>query len=291
MKQYLDICKKALNGTWKENRTGVKTIGYHGDMMKFNMSDGFPAITTKKLAFNSCVAEMLGFLRGYDNAEDFRRLGCKVWDANANDNEQWLNNPHRKGVDDLGRVYGVQARQWWSSKRDYDQLKKVVAHLSQDIDDRREIVSHWRPDELDMMALPPCHLLYQFGLEPYSFVSGFGSTVKRCKLNLMMYQRSCDLPLGVPFNIAGYAWLLHVVARITGHTPGTFTWVGFDIHIYENQIKLMKEQIKREPKMLPELRVNPDIKTLEDLETWIKPSNFILDGYDFHPAIKYPFAV
>lgn len=184
MKQYLDICRRALaQGTVKTNRTGNPTIGYHGDMMKFDMADGFPAVTTKKLAFKACVGEMLGFLRGYDNAAQFRALGSRVWDANANDPGKpgfpnaWLNNPNRKGTDDLGRIYGVQARRWYQYEpvteggslidvklNCIDQLKNVVEDLKAGRDNRREIVTHWNPAEMDEMALPPCHLLYQFGL-------------------------------------------------------------------------------------------------------------------------------
>lgn len=283
MKQYLDLCNKVLaNGKTKNNRTGVNHIGYTGDMMKFDLANGFPAVTTKKLAFKSVVAEMLGFLRGYDNAADFRKLGCKVWDANANENEQWLNNPNRAGEDDLGRIYGVQARKWYSAGSfpvpHIDQLKNVYNDLSQGIDNRREIVTHWNPGELNEMALPPCHLLYQFGIQ--------GD-----RLNLSLYQRSCDVPLGIPFNIAGYAWLLSVMAQITGHLPGELTHFMHDIHIYENQIANMHEQIKRNPYPLPILRINNKITALEDLETWVTPDDFELIGYAHHPHISYPFAV
>jgi len=275
MKQYLDLCKKTMeNGIRKTNRTGIDHIGYTGDMMKFDLSKGFPAVTTKKLAFKSVVAEMLGFLRGYDNAADFRALGCKVWDANANENEQWLNSRHRKGTDDLGRIYGTQARDWDG----IDQLKNVYNDLKQGIDNRREIVTHWNPGEMDAMALPPCHMFYQFGIQ--------GD-----KLNLSMYQRSCDVPLGIPFNIAGYAWLLSVMAHITGLKVGEFTHFMHDIHIYENQIEDMKVQIEREPFKLPRLWINPHIETLEDLETWVTSNDFRLLDYNHHEHIKYAFAV
>lgn len=289
MKQYLDLCKKVLDtGIMKKNRTGINHLGIQGDMMKFDLSQGFPAVTTKELAFKTCVAEMLGFLRGYDNARKFRSLGCKVWDANANENEQWLKNGYRKGTDDLGRIYGVQARDWRITKGSglnysgaydtSDQLRNVYEDLKVGKDNRREIITHWNPGETDQMALPPCHLLYQFGIE--------GD-----KLNLAMYQRSCDMPLGVPFNIAGYAWLLSVMAHITGLKVGTFTHFLFDIHIYENQIEGIKEQLSREPLNLPMLWINPEIQTLEDLETWVTVGDFKLIAYQHHPAIKFPFAV
>lgn len=293
MKQYLDICQRIINeGTLRQNRTGTDTLGIQGVMMQFDMADGFPVVTTKKLAYKSAWAEMLGFLRGYDNAADFRRVGTKVWDANANENQQWLNNPNRLGKDDLGRIYGVQARGWHSNIRrssiwgTIDQLQMCVDDLSKGIDNRREIVSHWNPGEMDEMALPPCHLLYQFGLEGE-------------RLNLTMYQRSADFPLGVPFNIAGYSWLLHVIARITGHTPGMFTHFIHDAHIYVDQIDLMKQQLKRDTFALPKFEMKEHIKTLEDLEQEdFDPNNdfctvddFMLVGYAHHPAIKYPFSV
>ena len=289
MKQYLEICKRTLEqGVMKENRTGINHLGYHGDMMKFDLRNGFPAVTTKKLAFKSVVAEMLGFLRGYQNAAQFRQLGCNVWNANANENEAWLCNSYRQGEDDLGRIYGAQARNWlmpvWNDEAQVeevqyiDQLRKVVDDLSQRIDNRREIVTHWNPGELSRMALPPCHLLYQFGIQGEY-------------LNLSMYQRSCDVPLGIPFNIAGYSWLLAVIAHITGLKPGVFTHFMHDIHIYENQIELMKEQITREPFRLPGLAINQNILTLNDLETWVTPDDFQLVEYKHHEHIVYPFAV
>lgn len=287
MKQYLDLCTKVIQcGTWKTNRTGIDHLGYHGDMCKYDLSKGFPVVTTKSFRLRSCVAEMLGFLRGYDNAADFRKVGTKVWDANANENQQWLNNPNRKGEDDLGRIYGVQARDWTlndkypqeSDASGIDQLKEVIDKLSKGVDDRRLIVNHWNPGELSQMSLPPCHVLYQFGIE-----NGY--------LNMCMYQRSCDLPLGIPFNIAGYAWLQTVIAQITGLKLGVFTHFMWDIHIYRNQLELMKGQVLREPRELPTLMVHPEIRTLHDLETWVTPTCFALRRYDPHPAISYPFAV
>lgn len=276
MKQYLDIARKCLQeGTRKENRTGVATIGYHNDMAKYDLSEGFPAVTTKQLYFKQVVAEMLGFLRGYDNAKDFRELGCRVWDSNANENKQWLNNPYRKGTDDLGRIYGVQGRNF----NGVDQLVKVYEDLRQGIDNRREIISYWNPAELDQMALPPCHMMHQFGIQN-------GDT-----LHLAMYQRSCDVPLGVPFNVAGYAWLLSVMAHITGLKVGTFTHFMSDIHIYENQVEPMKEQLKRSPKELPKLWINPNIRCLNDLLEWATVEDFKLVDYYPDSAISFPFAV
>ena len=279
MKQYLELCKQVLDkGIRKPNRTGVDTIGIQGAMMKFDLRDGFPAVTTKKLAWKPCFAEMLGFLRGYDNAADFRALGCKVWDANANENEQWLANPYRKGKDDLGRIYGVQARRWGAGAGVIDQLKMVIDDLSKGVDNRREIITHWNPSDMHEMALPPCHLLYQFGLQ--------GDV-----LNLSMYQRSCDMPLGVPFNIAGYAWLLSVVAKITGHTPGVFTHFLHDVHIYVDQVELMREQVNRIPRELPLLQISDRVKSLGYLDSKAVMDDFDLLAYNHEAAIKYPFAV
>ncbi len=284
MKQYLDMCRRCFShGEIKSNRTGIDTLGYIGDFLRFDMADGFPVLTTKKLAWKTCVGEMLGFLRGYTSAAQFRELGCKVWDANANENRHWLNNPNRSGVDDVGRIYGAQARRWgenpFSEKGQIDQLSNVIDDLMQGIDNRREIVTHWNPSEMDQMSLPPCHLLYQFGIQ--------GD-----RLCLSMYQRSCDLPLGVPFNIAGYAWLLCVIAHICNLKPGTFNHYLHDIHIYENQLDTMRDvQLTRDPYPLPTLYINPQIKTLEDLETWVLPVDFRLINYIWHDPIKYEFSV
>lgn len=294
MKQYLKLCQKIIDkGVWKQNRTGTRCLTVHDEMMKFNLFEGFPVMTTKQLSIITCIGEMLGFLRGYTSAVQFRELGCNVWNANANKNEAWLNNPYREGPDDLGPIYGSQARRWpmveivpsilpgkFSLKQDsMDQLKNVITDLGKRIDNRREIISHWNPGEMFKMSLPPCHMMYQFHLR--------GEI-----LDMGMYQRSCDIPLGVPFNIAGYAWLLSVVAHITGLIPGVFTWFGGDVHIYENQLNIMKEtQLRRMPYSPPRLQINDKIKTLGDLETWVMPSDFQLIGYVHHPKIKYPFSV
>jgi|SRR3990167_554108 len=287
MQQYKNLVMNTLQyvNTPKQNRTGIDHIGYHGEMMKFDLRDGFPILTTKRMPFKSIVAEMLGFLRGYNNAADFRNLGCNVWNANANENKTWLNNQYREGEDDLGRIYGVQARNWRSDglvdgeyQEPIDQLKIVIEKLLNKIDDRRLIVTHWNPGELNQMALPPCHLLYQFGIQ-----GDF--------LNLTMYQRSCDVPLGIPFNITGYAWLLSVIAHITGYKPAVFTHFMHDVHVYVNQIEIIKEQMERECKPLPKLVISDHIFSLEDLETWVMPYDFQLENYDPHPHIKIPFAV
>lgn len=287
MKQYQDLLRKTiLDGKVKSNRTGINTVGIIGAHMQFDLNKGFPIVTLKKTYWKAAVSEMLAFLRGYDNAADFRALGCKVWDQNANENTQWLSNPNRKGEDDLGRVYGVQARNWRPSDyynedkpaRPIDQLRMVYEDLRNGIDNRREIVTHWNPGEMNKMALPPCHLLYQFGIQDK-------------ELHLSMYQRSCDLALGVPFNIVGYSWLLAVMAQITGHKAGTFNHFLHDVHIYENHLAGAQTMLHRNPLPLPNLHMNPKIQTLEDLETWVTVEDFELLNYKSHEAIKLDMAV
>lgn len=278
--QYLGLIEEIVsNGTTQFNeRTGKKCYFYHGDMMKFDLSTGyFPLLTTKKMAVKAMIGELLGFIRAADNAKTFRDLKCNFWNANANETVGWLENPNRKGEDDLGRIYGVQARKWEGVDGQVDQLRNVIDKLSQGIDDRRLIVTHWNPGEINQMALPPCHMFYQFG-------------IRNGHLDLCMYQRSCDVPLGIPMNIASYALLLLLVARITGLKPGVFTHFMWNIHIYEDQYDQVFEQIKRIPYHPPKIIIDDGIKTLEDLETWVTPEHFKLDGYEHHPAIKYEFS-
>lgn len=278
MKQYLDVVKHLLeNGERRSNRTGVDTLFDHGLHLVFDMNDGFPAVTTKRLAWRSCFAEMFGFVKGLSNAADFRSLGTNVWNANANDNEEWLNNPSRKGEDDLGRIYGVQWRSWNNS---IDQLRCVYYDLTCGCDNRREIITAWNPSELSAMALPPCHLLMQFGLRSKNI------------LDLSVYIRSNDVGLGMPFNIAGYAWLLHVMAQITGHKPGKLHYLCWNYHIYINHIKALKEQLMRWPRELPKLEISSDISCLEELEQITDTdSAFKLINYNPHAAISMPMAV
>lgn len=279
MNQYLSACQHILKyGTRKTNRTGIDAISVHGMIMKFDLTDGFPAVTTKALAFKSVVAELLGFIRGCDNAAQFREPGTGIWDANANENAQWLANPHRRGTDDLGRIYGVQWRRWHAGHGvEIDQLADVVEKIKRRVDDRRLIVTAWNPGELDQMALPPCHDFFQFGIEGEA-------------LNLSMYQRSCDFALGVPFNIASYALLLEIMARITGMEAGTFTWFGHDCHIYTNHVTGIKQQLHRIPQPLPTLVIDPDIKTLSDVER-ATTADFFLQNYSHCGAIAFPMAV
>ncbi len=289
---YLRLTNRIINeGFWVENkRTGKRCLTVLGDMMRFNLSTGrFPLLTTKKIYTKPMVSELLGFIRGYNNAADFRNLGCNIWDANANKSKHWLDNPNRKGEDDLGRIYGVQARDWLhiryedtydKSKLHFnhiDQLQNVVDKLNNKTDDRRLIVNHWNPGELDLMSLPPCHLQYIFGIR-----EGY--------LDLCMIQRSCDQMLGVPFNIASYALLLELIAKITGFKAGVFTHFLWNIHIYEDQLPFVDTQLERVPYDAPTLWINPEIKTLKDLETWVTVDDIKFENYEHHPAIQFPFS-
>lgn len=279
--QYLQVLRNVVTkGSVSHNeRTGKDCHFYHGDMMKFDLSDGyFPVLTTKKMAVKSMIGELLGFIRGVDNAKDFRDLKCNFWNANANETADWLANPNRKGEDDLGRIYGVQAREWAAyDGSTVDQLKMVIDKIQNRVDDRRLIVTHWNPGEVPLQALPPCHMTYQFGID--------GN-----RLDLCMYQRSCDVPLGIPMNIASYALLLKLVAQITGMEAGVFTHMMWNIHVYEDQLAECHTQLERVPFDPPKIWINPEIKTLEDLETWVTPDDFKLIDYKYHDAIKYAFS-
>lgn len=232
------------NGVLKENRTGVRTLSTFGVPMQFDFSDGFPILTTKRMPFKSITAELIGFIRGYDNAADFRKLGTKIWDANAN-SDYWQSNPLCRGTDDLGRIYGVQWRYWrspWDSAS-IDQLQNVMISLINDPDSRRHVVTAWNPGEIHMSALPPCHMIYQFWVGDND------------DLHLCMFQRSCDMFLGVPFNITSYALLLAVMANVTGLRPASLSIMLGDAHIYENHINQVDTQLERTPRLRPVLRM------------------------------------
>ncbi|KIG04457.1 Thymidylate synthase [Burkholderia sp. MR1] len=323
MKQYLELVQTILDtGTWQENRTGIRTISMPGAMLRFDLQQGFPAVTTKKLAFKSAIGEMIGFLRASRSAADFRALGCKVWDANANENPQWLANPYRQGPDDLGDVYGVQWRQWPAYKlidasageqiadatnrgyelvtsfvengREQVLLYKAIDQLRQCLDtiierptDRRILFHAWNPAKLDEIALPACHLLYQF----------LPNVTKR-EISLCLYIRSNDVGLGTPFNLTEGAALLHLVGRLTGYTPRWFTYFIGDAHIYENQLDMLNEQLKREPYPSPQLIISdrvPDYAVTKRYEPeWlekVEPADFALEGYRHHDPISAPMAV
>jgi len=283
MKQYLELCNRIINdGTWiKNERTGKSCLTVINADLQYEVGKNeFPMITTRKSYFKSAIAEFLGYIRGYDNAADFRALGTKTWDANANLNQAWLNNPYRKGEDDMGRVYGVQARSWKTPEGNtIDQLKKVVDNLKNGIDDRAEIITFYNPGEFHMGCLRPCMHTHTFSL--------IGDT-----LHLTSYQRSCDVPLGLNFNQVQVFVFLALMARITGHKPGTAYHKIVNAHIYEDQLELMKEvQVKREPYPSPQLHISDKIQTLEDLETWVTMDDFSISNYECHEPIKYPFSV
>ena len=281
MKQYLDALRQVLeNGKDRKDRTGVGTRALFGMQLRFNMEEGFPAMTTKKLAWKSVVSELLWFIEG---SNDERRLAeilygtrdsskSTIWTANA-EAEYW--KPKAKFKGDLGRVYGVQWRKWKNFEgRETDQLKDAIELIKKDPTSRRIIVNAWNPGELDSMALPPCHTFFQF------FVADG-------KLSLQMYQRSCDMFLGVPFNIVSYSLLLHMVAQATNLKSGEFVHTLGDAHIYHNHFSQVKEQLSRKPLQLPSLKLNPKIKNIDDF----RMEDIELVGYESHPPIKAPMAV
>ena len=295
MKQLLNLYQTVLDtGIQQPNRTGVDTLMVPGAMLRFDLREGYPATTTKQLFFKPVKGELLGFLRGCQSAEQFRELGCNIWDQNANENTAWLANPNRKGVNDLGRIYGAQWTDWrcepqleettgnWFTPT-INQVQEVLKKLENSPMDRRMIINAWRPDEFDSMALPPCHVLYQFIADSKNNV-----------LDLCMYQRSCDLFLGVPFNIASASLFLTIMAKLSGFSAGTFTHFLADAHIYINHIDQVKEQLSRTPYKAPKLVLDfPEIDPLVELD-WafkIKPEHISLMHYVHHPAIKAPMAV
>lgn len=273
MKQYLDALKYIMeNGVDKPTRTGIDTRGVFGMQFRYNMADGFPAMTTKKLAFNAVKGELLWFLSGSSDVKELQKLGCHIWDQNA-EADYW--KPKARFEGDLGRIYGVQWRSWRAPDgREIDQLGEIIERIKKDPYDRRLIVNSWNPGELSAMALPPCHMLFQF------FVAGG-------KLSVQMYQRSCDMFLGVPFNIASYSLLLHMVAQVTGLKPGEFIHTLGDSHIYLNHFDQVREQLSREPKPLCKLWLNPETKNIDDFTM----DDIKLVDYECHPGIKAPMAV
>ena len=283
MKQYIELCKRVIDeGIWVENkRTGKKCLTVINADLEYDLSSGeLPVLTTKKLHWKPAIAEMLGYLRGYTNAADFRSLGCNTWNANANQNKAWLANPYRKGEDDMGRCYGAQGRDWRNPEdKKVDQLLNVYTDLRKGVDNRSEILTFWNPGELDRACLNSCMHTHTF-------------SILEDKLYLTSYQRSDDLPLGHGFNQVQVGWLLMVMAQITGLKPAKAFHKIINAHIYEDQLdKLKNIQLKRKPFPKPKLKINPDIKTLQDLETWVTVDDFELVGYRHHPAIKYEFSV
>ena len=297
MKNYQALLQDILdNGIRQGNRTGVDTLTLPGAMLKFDLRDGFPAVTTKKLAFNQVKGELIGFLRGSTSLAEFQALGCMVWDANQQ-SSAWQKSDAmqcRADSDDyLGRIYGKQWRQWQGHEPvtpgmgeciNVDQIAVALDTVRNNPQSRRIIVNAWNPAELDQACLPPCHVLFQ--LLPH---------VESKVLHMTMYQRSCDMFLGVPFNIASYALLLELFAAWTGYTAGTLTMFLADAHIYVNHIDQVKEQLWREPMALPKLKLHlhpaPEARPLEYLLSTLAPSNIELIDYQSHAAIKAPMAV
>lgn len=283
MKQYLELCKRIVDeGVWIDNkRTGKRCLTVINADLTYNVAaNEFPLVTTRKSFYKSAIAEMLGYIRGYDNAADFRKLGTKTWDANANENQAWLENPYRKGIDDCGFIYGKVARNF--PKPDggnIDILRQIVDNLSRGIDNRGEIFTFYHPGAFHMGCLRPCMYSHHFSL--------LGDT-----LYLNSTQRSCDVPLGLNFNMVQVYVLLALMAQITGHKAGQAYHKIVNAHIYEDQLELMRDvQLKREPLAAPQLKINPDIQSLEDLENWVSLDDFEVQGYQHHEAIKYPFSV
>ena len=264
MKQYLDLLDYVLkNGVRKEDRTGTGTISAFGYQMRFDMNDGFPLLTTKKLHLRSIIYELLWFLRGDTNIRYLNEHKVSIWDEWADENGN------------LGPVYGHQWRSWRGADgATVDQIKTVIDSITTNPDSRRHIVSAWNVGELDKMALPPCHILFQFW-------------VADGKLSLQLYQRSCDIFLGVPFNIASYSILLMMMAQATGLQPGTFIHTLGDAHIYLNHIEQVKTQLSRQPRPLPTLKINPERTSIFDFEY----EDFTVENYDPHPHIKGEIAV
>ena len=258
MKQYLDLLNRILSeGTRKEDRTGTGTISVFGHQMRFNLEEGFPLLTTKKLHLKSIIYELLWFLQGNTNVKYLQDHGVRIWNEWADENGE------------LGPVYGHQWRSW----PDYnggviDQISNVVEQIKTNPDSRRLIVSAWNVAEVDSMALPPCHTLFQF-------------YVADGRLSLQLYQRSADTFLGVPFNIASYALLLQMMAQVTGLKPGEFVHTTGDTHVYTNHLEQVQQQLTRAPRTLPVMRINPEVKSIFDFQY----EDFVLENYDPWPHI------
>ena len=264
MQQYLDLLRHIrANGVMKEDRTGTGTQSVFGYQMRFNLADGFPLLTTKKVHLKSIIYELLWFLAGDTNVKYLQDHGVTIWDEWADENGN------------LGPVYGYQWRNWPAPDgRVIDQISMVIDTIRKNPDSRRLLVTAWNPADVEKMALPPCHCLFQF------YVAGG-------KLSCQLYQRSADVFLGVPFNIASYALLTLMVAQVTGLEPGEFVHTTGDTHLYKNHFEQVALQLSREPRPLPVMKLNPDVKSIFDF----KYEDFTLEGYNPWPAIKAPVAV
>lgn len=280
MKTYLDQLQYVLDhGVVKNDRTGVGTISVFGLQARYNLAESFPAVTTKRLAWKACVGELLWFIEGSGNERRLAELThgtadgkVTIWTPNAMA-PYW--KPRAKYEGDLGRVYGVQWRQWQTPDGGVvDQLANLIDGIRRDPNGRRHVLTAWNPGELDQMALPPCHMFSQF-------------YVADGRLSCQMYQRSCDMFLGVPFNIASYSLLTALVAQVCNLDVGEFVHVLGDAHIYLNHVSQVKEQLQREPLPAPQLWLNPDIKRIEDFTM----ADIRLEGYQSHGAIKAEMAV
>jgi thymidylate synthase len=264
MRQYHDLMERILaDGVEKGDRTGTGTLSVFGHQMRFDLSEGFPMVTTKKLHLKSIVYELLWFLRGDTNIKYLKDHGVSIWDEWADEQGE------------LGPVYGKQWRSWPAPDGGtIDQIANVVNMIRRSPDSRRLIVSAWNPAEVDRMALPPCHCLFQF-------------YVGKGKLSCQLYQRSADVFLGVPFNIASYALLTLLVAQVTGYKPGDFVHTLGDAHLYLNHIEQARLQLSRPPRALPQMQINPAVKDIFGF----RYEDFLLEGYDPHPHIKAQVAV
>lgn len=264
MKQYLELLHKVLlEGTRKDDRTGTGTLSVFGHQTRYDLSQGFPLLTTKKLHIRSIVHELLWFIKGDTNVCYLNEQGVKIWD-------DWADEQGN-----LGPVYGAQWRSWPDGKgQGIDQLAQVIDQIKNNPDSRRLLVCSWNVGSLDAMALPPCHCLFQF-------------YVANGRLSCQLYQRSADIFLGVPFNIASYALLTHMVAQVTGLQVGDFVHTLGDAHLYVNHLQQAREQIKRKPLPLPTLKLNPAIQSIEEFRF----EDIIIQDYEAHPHIKAPIAV
>ncbi|MBI3510936.1 MAG: thymidylate synthase [Bacteroidetes bacterium] len=264
MNQYETLLRNVLeNGVKKADRTGTGTLSTFGNQIRFDLEEGFPLITTKKLHFKSIAYELLWFLRGDTNIKFLHDNSISIWD-------EWM-----QPGGELGPVYGYQWRSWPAPDgRHIDQLSGVIESIKKNPDSRRLLISAWNVADIEKMALPPCHVLFQF-------------YVADGRLSCMMYQRSADMFLGVPFNIASYALLTMMVAHVTGYKPGEFVHALADTHIYLNHLDQVKEQLAREPRPYPTLKLNPEIKSVFDF----KYEDLQLEGYNAHPSIKAPIAI
>ena len=264
MEQYLDLMRYVKNnGIQRDDRTGVGTVSVFGYQMRFDLADGFPAVTTKKLHLRSIIYELLWFLRGETNVDYLKSHGVSIWDEWADDDGE------------LGPIYGYQWRSWPShGGRSVDQMSQLILQIQDNPDSRRHIVSAWNVAEIDQMALPPCHCLFQF-------YAADG------KLSCQLYQRSADIFLGVPFNIASYSLLTMMVAQVTGYEPGDFVHTFGDAHLYLNHLEQVDLQLERTPFPLPEMKLNPDVKSLFEFRF----GDFELVDYQSHAHIRASIAV